>query len=100
MSRSRHKFALTSRGLVAGTTPPLAPGGLDANSSLSYRNLFWHTIAQYNATYFSGHEHVPNVQQFANLQARMRGMPCRTPEWDWKSTPCRCQPPGGCSVVA
>jgi hypothetical protein len=46
----------------------LGPGGLDANTSTSpnYRNLFWHVIAQYNATYFCGHEHVPNVQKFAD----------------------------------
>jgi hypothetical protein len=28
--------------------------------------LFWHVVAQYNATYFCGHEHIPNVQQFAD----------------------------------
>ena len=46
----------------------VAAGGLDANTSTSpnYRNLFWHVIAQYGATYFSGHEHIPNVQQFAD----------------------------------
>lgn len=45
-----------------------AAGGLDANSSTSpnYQQLFWHVIAQYNATYFCGHEHIPNVQKFAD----------------------------------
>jgi hypothetical protein len=52
--------------VVIGGTP--GAGGLDANASTSpnYRNLFWHVIAQYNATYFCGHEHIPNVQQFAD----------------------------------
>ena len=56
-----HKAAFTYNYL-----PNLSPGGLDANGSTSpnYRNLFWHVIAQYNATYFCGHEHVPNVQRF------------------------------------
>jgi hypothetical protein len=52
---------------VPGATN-VAAGGLDANTSTSpnYQNLFWHVIAQYNATYFSGHEHIPNVQKFAD----------------------------------
>lgn len=58
-----HKAAFTYNYL-----PNLSAGGLDANTSTSpnYRNLFWHVIAQYNATYFCGHEHVPNVQKFAD----------------------------------
>jgi hypothetical protein len=66
-----HKAAFTYNYLPGGSvavggTP--GPGGLDANTSTSpnYRNLFWHVIAQYNATYFCGHEHIPNVQQFAD----------------------------------
>jgi hypothetical protein len=52
--------------VAIGGTP--GAGGLDANTSTSpnYRNLFWHVIAQYNATYFCGHEHIPNVQKFAD----------------------------------
>ena len=61
-----HKAAFTYN--YTGTAPPVAAGGLDSNTSTSpnYRNLFWHVIAQYNATYFCGHEHIPNVQQFAD----------------------------------
>jgi hypothetical protein len=49
----------------------LAYSGLDANTTSAnanqaLRNAFWKVIAQYGATYFSGHEHVPNVQQFAD----------------------------------
>jgi Calcineurin-like phosphoesterase len=45
-------------GLDANTT--------SANANQALRNAFWKVIAQYGATYFSGHEHVPNVQQFAD----------------------------------
>ena len=31
---------------------------------LTYRNAFWQVIAQYGATYFSGHEHTVNVNTF------------------------------------
>jgi hypothetical protein len=63
-----HKAAFTYDYLPSGSGT-VAAGGLDANASLTYRNLFWHTITQYNATYFCGHEHVPNVQQFADPTA-------------------------------
>jgi hypothetical protein len=66
-----HKAAFTYDYLPGGSvaiggTP--GAGGLDANTSTTpnYRNLFWHVIAQYNASYFCGHEHIPNVQQFAD----------------------------------
>ena len=69
-----HKAAFTYNYLanVSGSSVAIGgspgAGGLDANTSTSpnYRNLFWHVIAQYNATYFCGHEHIPNVQQFAD----------------------------------
>jgi hypothetical protein len=47
-------------------TSEIAYSGLDANANPALRNAFWKVIAQYGATYFSGHEHVPNVQQFAD----------------------------------
>jgi hypothetical protein len=47
-------------------TSDVAYSGLDANTNIALRNAFWKVIAQYGATYFSGHEHVPNVQQFAD----------------------------------
>jgi hypothetical protein len=66
-----------------GTNQPVAAGGLDANTNVdpastlttdgvtintggNYRNAFWAVIAHYNATYFSGHEHIVHVQQFAD----------------------------------
>jgi hypothetical protein len=60
-----HKPAFTYDWNGSGT---VAAAGLDSNTSTSpnYRNLFWHVIAQYNATYFCGHQHVPHVQPFAD----------------------------------
>ncbi len=66
-----HKAAFTYNYIPGGSVAPggnPGPGGLDANTSTApnYRNLFWHVVAQYNATYFCGHEHIPNVQAFAD----------------------------------
>jgi len=66
-----------------GSKQAVSPGGLDANTNVdpsasvstdgvtiptggSYRNAFWGVIAHYNATYFSGHEHIVNVQAIAD----------------------------------
>jgi len=66
-----HKPAFTYN--YVGNSPPVAADGLDGGAenlgttaSLTYRNQFWSTIAQYSATYFCGHEHVPNVQTFSD----------------------------------
>ena len=59
-----HKAAFTYN--YGGTAAPIAAGGLDANTSLTARNSFWHTIVQYGANYFCGHEHIPNVQKIAD----------------------------------
>jgi hypothetical protein len=57
-----HKPAYT---YYYGTNPlaplPSKPAGLD-NDPAS-RDAFWNLIEQYNATYFSGHEHVFNMMQ-------------------------------------
>lgn len=66
-----HKPAFTYDWNGTGT---VTAAGLDTNSYTGpssnqpnyYRNLFWHVIAQYNATYFCGHQHVPNVQAIAD----------------------------------
>jgi hypothetical protein len=64
--------AITGGSVAQGATNP-GPGGLDSgaydvlgSAALASRNLFWSTIAQYNATYFSGHEHTVNVAQYAD----------------------------------
>jgi hypothetical protein len=80
-----HKPAFTYNYAAAngGTTAPPAtntpgPAGLDSNYIVTvtngapsygpptYRNAFWSVIAQYGATYFSGHEHTVNVAQYAD----------------------------------
>lgn len=66
-----HKPAFTynyqaASGVTLGSgSGQLAYAGLDA-SSIPLRNAFWSVIAQYNATYFCGHEHTVNVAQFAD----------------------------------
>jgi hypothetical protein len=66
-----HKPAFTynyqaASGVTVGSgAGQLAYAGLDA-ASLPLRNAFWSVIAQYNATYFCGHEHTVNVAQFAD----------------------------------
>ncbi len=72
-----HKAAFTyNYAAISGgnINPPTSnspgPGGLDANYNAqnvpTYRNTFWSIIAQYNATYFSGHEHTVNVAKYAD----------------------------------
>lgn len=61
-------------------TTSVAYSGLDANTTAAnnnqaLRNAFWKVIAQYGATYFSGHEHVPNVQQFADQTGTYQNKP-------------------------
>ena len=79
-----HKPAFTYNYAAAtggNVNPPSSnspgPGGLDANYTTvgtcpactytqPYRDAFWSVIAQYNATYFSGHEHTVNVSSHAD----------------------------------
>ena len=60
-----HKPAFTYN-YSAASGGTVAAGGLDATAPISLRNAFWKVIAQYGATYFSGHEHIPNVSQNAD----------------------------------
>ena len=38
-------------------------------------NLFWAVIAHYNATYFSGHEHISHVEQFQDVTGASKNTP-------------------------
>jgi len=58
-----HKAAFTYNYLAASGGNP-GPGGLDVNTTA--RNAFWKVIAQFGATYFSGHEHTVNVSKNAD----------------------------------
>jgi hypothetical protein len=47
------------------------------NSAPAYplTNLFWAVIAHYDATYFSGHEHIPHVEQFKDVTGASKTTP-------------------------
>jgi hypothetical protein len=73
-----HKPAFTyNYSAASGVT--LAPAGLDVNLNAqkvpAARNTFWSIITQYNATYFSGHEHTVNVANFADPTGTYQGTP-------------------------
>jgi Calcineurin-like phosphoesterase len=88
-----HKPAFTYNYAAAtggNVNPPLTnspgPGGLDANFTTTvsngvtsygepFRNAFWSVIAQYGATYFSGHEHTVNVSQNPDPTGTYPGSP-------------------------
>ena len=63
--------------MAPGGTP--GPSGLDANLNSQsvpvLRNAFWSVIAQYGATYFSGHEHTVNVARYADPTGTNPGTP-------------------------
>ncbi len=40
-----------------------------------YVNLFWAVISHYDATYFSGHEHIPHVEQFKDVTGGSKNTP-------------------------
>lgn len=69
--------AATGGNINPPSTNSPGPSGLDANYTAvttggtttyvtPFRDTFWSVIAQYGATYFSGHEHTVNVQRFAD----------------------------------
>jgi hypothetical protein len=60
-----HKPAFTYN-YSASSGVNIAAAGLDATAPIGLRNAFWAVIAQYNATYFCGHEHTVNVSQHAD----------------------------------
>ena len=60
-----HKAAFTYN-YAAGAGGTVAAGGLDANPNIALRDAFWSVVTKYKATYFCGHEHIPNVQKFAD----------------------------------
>jgi hypothetical protein len=84
-----YNYAAATGGSVAPpTSNSPGPGGLDANYVATgtcpgatcvytepYRNAFWSVIAQYGATYFSGHEHTVNVSKNADPTGTYPGTP-------------------------
>lgn len=58
-----HKPAFTYN-YAAGSGATIAAAGLDATAPTTLRDAFWAVVAQYNASYFCGHEHTVNVAEF------------------------------------
>jgi Calcineurin-like phosphoesterase len=69
-----HKPAFTYN-YAAASGGKIAAGGLDANPNIALRDAFWSVITKYNATYFCGHEHIPNVQKFSDPTTAYKGSP-------------------------
>jgi hypothetical protein len=78
--------AATGGNINPPSTNSPGPGGLDANYvtvgtcpactyTEPFRNAFWSLITEYNATYFSGHEHTVNVSQYADPTGAYTGTP-------------------------
>ena len=63
-----HKPAFTYN-YSAASGGKVAAAGLDANPNIALRDAFWSVMTKYNATYFCGHEHIPNVQKFSDPTA-------------------------------
>jgi hypothetical protein len=70
-----HKPAWTYN-YAAASNGTVSAAGLDATGNPpANRNTFWSLIAQYNATYFCGHEHIPHAAQFADPTGTNPGTP-------------------------
>jgi len=67
-----HKPAFTYN-YAAASNGTVSAAGLDANPNIALRDAFWSVITKYHATYFSGHEHIPNVQRFADPTQANKG---------------------------
>jgi len=78
--------AATGGNINPPSTNSPGPSGLDANYTTvgtcpsctytqPYRNAFWSVIAEYGATYFSGHEHTVNVSQYPDPTGTYPGTP-------------------------
>lgn len=67
-----HKPAFTYN-YLAGTGGTVAAGGLDVDANA--RNAFWSVITKYKATYFTGHEHIMQIDQHADATNTYPGTP-------------------------
>ena len=68
-----HKPAFTYQYLQGSTLPP---AGLDNDTNPETgRDAFWKLIAQYNATYFCGHEHTTKIDQHLDPTNTYNTMP-------------------------
>jgi hypothetical protein len=69
-----HKPAFTYN-YAAASGGSIANGGLDATAPTTLRDAFWSVIAQYDATYFCGHEHTVNIAEFADKTGASKTTP-------------------------
>jgi len=69
-----HKPAFTYN-YAAGSGATIAAGGLDLTVPITLRDGFWAVVAQYNATYFCGHEHTVNVAEFPDKTGASQATP-------------------------
>ena len=62
--------------IIADTKPQkVTAATLKGATAYPYVNLFWAVIAHFNATYFSGHEHLPHVEQFKDVTGGSKNSP-------------------------
>jgi Calcineurin-like phosphoesterase len=62
--------------VIADTKPQqVTPETYKGAPAYPYVNLFWAVIAHYDATYFSGHEHIPHVEQFKDVTGSSKNTP-------------------------
>jgi hypothetical protein len=69
-----HKPAFTYN-YAAASGATIAAGGLDLTVPITLRDAFWAVVAQYNATYFCGHEHTVNVAEFPDKTGASQATP-------------------------
>jgi hypothetical protein len=67
-----HKPAWTYN-YSAASGGTVAAAGLDVD--VTARNAFWSLITEYGATYFSGHEHIPHIDQHGDPTGTYTGTP-------------------------
>ena len=62
--------------IIADTKPQqVTAATFNGAPAYPFTNLFWAVISHYNATYFSGHEHLPHVEQFKDVTGGSKNIP-------------------------
>jgi hypothetical protein len=62
--------------IIADTKPQqVTAATFNGAPAYPFTNLFWAVISHYNATYFSGHEHLPHVEQFKDVTGGSKNTP-------------------------
>ncbi|HTV80678.1 MAG TPA: hypothetical protein VMF03_20675 [Steroidobacteraceae bacterium] len=61
--------------IVDSKPQQVVPETYNKVAAYPYANLFWAVIAHFDATYFSGHEHIPHVEQFKDVTGGSKNTP-------------------------